>query len=219
MGYILPITIGILTGAGVQFAFFRRTSRHRSHQQEGPSTALMQQIADLEQAIRAAMIEPDTVISTASYASLQSNRESITKEVQRLQDECERIAEKLKKEQSAVQELELTQQALKTARAEDEAALEDIRSQFSVISEEAAQLELQLANSQQQLEDLLAQVELTKPQRQFLEELQQAMRTAGETLRQLLEEYREVQERLGTVTNQQEALELEYTTLVEKLLS
>jgi chromosome segregation ATPase len=150
---------------------------------------------------------------------LQSNRESITKEVQRLQAECEQIADKLKVAQISVQELELTQQALKTARAEDEAVLEDIRSQFSVISEEAAELELQLANSQQQLEDLLAQVELTKPQRQFLEELQQTMRTAGETLRQLLEEYREVQERLGTITNQQEALELEYTTLVEKLLS
>lgn len=219
MSYILPITIGILTGAGIQFAFFWKTSRLRSSQHKGPNTELMQQIADLEQAIRDTMIEPDTVISTASFTSLQSNRESITKEVQRLQAECEQIADKLKVAQSSVQELELTQQSLKTARAEDEAILEDIRSQFSVISEEAAQLEIQLANSQQQLEDLLAQVELTKPQRQFLEELQQAMRTAGETLRQLLEEYREVQERLGTITNQQEALELEYTTLVEKLLS
>ena len=219
MGYILPITIGILTGAAVQAVFFRYTTRSRSHQNKGPSSALMQQIADLEQAIRGALIEPDSVISTTSYGSLQSNRESITKEVQRLQAECDNIAEKLKTQQSAVRELELTQQALKTARAEDEAVLEDIRSQFSVISQEATQLELQLANSQQQLEDLLAQVELTKPQRQFLEELQQAMRTAGETLRQLLEEYREVQERLETVTNQQEALELEYTTLVEKLLS
>ena len=219
MSYILPITIGILTGVGIQVAFFRRTSRLRSRQHEGSNTELMQQITDLEQAIRGAMIEPDTVISAASYTSLQSNRESITKEVQRLQAECEQIADKLKVAQISVQELELTQQALKTARAEDEAVLEDIRSQFSVISEEAAELELQLANSQQQLEDLLAQVELTKPQRQFLEELQQTMRTAGETLRQLLEEYREVQERLGTITNQQEALELEYTTLVEKLLS
>jgi chromosome segregation ATPase len=219
MGYILPIIIGILTGAGVQFAFFRYTSRKRSRQHEGPSAAFTQQIADLEQAIRANLIEPSTIISTASYAVLQSNRESITKEVQRLQAECEQIAEKLKIAQSSVQELELTQQEIKTARAEDEAVLEDIRSQFSVISEEAAQLEIQLENSQQQLADLLAQIELTKPQRQFLEELQQAMQTAGETLRQLLEEYREVQERLETITNQQEALELEYTTLVEKLLS
>ena len=219
MGYIFPVTLGILTGVGIQLAFFRHTYRLRSRQHEGPNKELMQQITDLEQAIRVTMIEPDTVISTSSYASLQSNRESITKEVERLQAECEQIAEKLKIAQSSVQELELTQQALKTARAEDEAILEDIRSQFSKISEEAAQLELQLAKSQQQLEDLLAQVELTKPQRQFLEELQQAMRTAGETLRQLLEEYREVQERLETVTNQQAALELEYTTLVEKLLS
>jgi chromosome segregation ATPase len=219
MSYILPITIGMLIGAGIQFAFFLKTSRLRSSQHKGPNIELMQQIADLEQAIRDTMIEPDTVISKASFTSLQSNRESITKEVQRLQAECEQIADKLKVAQISVQELELTQQALKTARAEDEAVLEDIRSQFSVISEEAAELELQLANSQQQLEDLLAQVELTKPQRQFLEELQQTMRTAGETLRELLEEYREVQERLGTITNQQEALELEYTTLVEKLLS
>jgi chromosome segregation ATPase len=219
MGYILPIVVGILTGAGIQVVFFRRTSRLRYHQHEGPNTELMQQITDLEHAIRAGMIEPDTLISTSSYTSLQSNRESITKDVQRLKAECEHIAENLKKALNGVQELELTQQALKTARAEDEAVLEDIRSQFSVISEEAAQLEVQLAKSQQQLEDLLAQVELTKPQRQFLEELQQAMQTAGETLRQLLEEYREVQERLETVTNQQEALELEYTTLVEKLLS
>jgi chromosome segregation ATPase len=180
---------------------------------------MLAQIGELERAVRASLCEPDSVISTTSLGFFQAKRESVLQEVARIKADCDRISEKLQTQQRAAQELELAQQSLKTARADDEAALDEILSQFSTTSEEAAQLELQLANSQQQLEDLLEQVELTKPQRKFLEELQEAMRTAGETLRQLLEEYREVQERLETVTSQQEALELEYTTLVEKLLA
>jgi chromosome segregation ATPase len=219
MNYLIPITVGIITGAAVQAAFFRYTLRHRTRRQEAPNTEMLAQIGELERAVRASLCEPDSVISTTSLGFFQAKRESVLQEVARIKADCDRISEKLQTQQRAAQELELAQQSLKTARADDEAALDEILSQFSTTSEEAAQLELQLANSQQQLEDLLEQVELTKPQRKFLEELQEAMRTAGETLRQLLEEYREVQERLETVTSQQEALELEYTTLVEKLLA
>lgn len=219
MGYVIPIFFGIVTGSLVQGALFWFTSRRQLAGANAPVDDAIHELKELEQSLRSNILVPAQAISVESFSFLQGTRDNVQSQLGRLAEEHQRITERLRTQQASLEELELAQQETKTTREEDEAALRDIQSQFEQVREEASRLEEQLAASQQQLEQLLQQVELTKAQREYLEDLQNVMRSAGETLRQLLDEYRDVEERLNTVTKQQQDLELEYSTLVEKLLS
>ncbi len=219
MGYLIPILVGSIAGIAVQAAFYRYMIRRHEETASGSPSPAQEHFLALEQELRSLLPEPGKVMSRKSLEQLEKNRDTLRQEVERLRHEGATISEKLKQQQASVEELELAQQNIKSTREEDEAALDEVRTNFDKIREEASELESQLADSQKELDELLKQAELTKAQRQFLQELQISMRTAGETLRQLLDEYREMETRLDTLTRQQHDLELEYTALVEKLLA
>lgn len=219
MGYLIPILVGSFVGIAVQAAFYRYMIRRHAKTASGNPSPAKEHFLALEGELRSLLPDPGKVMSRKSLEQLEKNRDTLREEVERLRREGATISEKLKQQQSTVEELELAQQSLKSTREEDEAALNEVRTNFDKIREEASELESQLADSQKELDELLKQAELTKAQRQFVQELQASMRTAGETLRQLLDEYREMETRLDTLTRQQHDLELEYTALVEKLLS
>lgn len=219
MAQVIPLLLGILTASLIQAGFFWFITRRQLGRTNSRLKQSILELQELESTLRANLIASDSAISVESYSFLETGRESLKDQIERVDEERMQIIEKLQTQRAAVEELELAQQAVKTTRQEDEVALKDVQEQFEVVREEASLLEQQVAVSQQQLEEMLQRVELTKVQRDYLENLQESMRSASKALRQLLDEYADVEERLTTVTKQQHDLELEYTALVEKLLS
>jgi chromosome segregation ATPase len=217
--YLIPTAVALILSAGIfAAAWFVLSKKHDVHKSSNQDV-VFKEIQVLEDKLRASAIDPEQYISKTAYKGLQLNKEGVQSELQRLLGEADRLEDRLRSQQLIVEQLELSQQQVKSARAEDENALRAIMEEFSAIESEAGELESQLAQSQAEIEHLLREVELTKAQRSAIEDLQASLKTASEMLRQLLDEYHDAQDRLTQVTRQQNDLETEYSRLVEKLLS
>ena len=217
--YLIPTAVALILSAGIfAAAWFVLSKKHDVHKSSNQDV-VFKEIQVLEDKLRASAIDPEQYISKTAYKGLQLNKEGVQSELQRLLGEADRLEDRLRSQQLIVEQLELSQQQVKSARAEDENALRAIMEEFSAIESEAGELESQLAQSQAEIEHLLREVELTKAQRSAIEDLQAYLKTASEMLRQLLDEYHDAQDRLTQVTRQQNDLETEYSRLVEKLLS
>ena len=166
----------------------------------------------------------DLLKYTNSYAS-KGQFDTLLKMIEQVQVELENekkslvdIEAKLDTAQKDVEGKEAQQQELKSAKEEDELALEDLLSNYSQISEESVTLEQKLAQSLKNLDQMMEELTLTQEQKQMLEELSGALTDAGSLFRDLITEYQSVNERLEMLRTQHDDLEDEYTKLVEQQL-
>lgn len=183
-----------------------------------PRGKVLSRIQEAEGEIKALLHYSDAFVSKGQFEAVSRTLEQLTAELEAEKHALKEIESKLNKAQDNVENKEGQQQALKTAREEDEQRLEELMSTFSTISEESRQLERRLADSLKELDRMLEELELTADQRDVLDELSKALTAAGGLLRDLITEHAALYERLDQLRQQHRDLEDEYTKLVEQQL-
>jgi chromosome segregation ATPase len=156
--------------------------------------------------------------SRAQYQTLSQMLEQAKIDLEHEKGALKEIEVKLDAAQKTVEEKESVQQDLKSAKEEDEIALQGVMEAYGELSQECISLEQQLASSLKELDKILAEAELTADQKTIVEDLSKALTTAGSLFRDLITEYAAVNSRLEMLRQQHQDLEDEYTKLVEQQL-
>lgn len=128
------------------------------------------------------------------------------------------LEKKLEIAQKDVETREAAHQEIKSAKAEDEEKLTKIMEEYEQISSDSIALEQRLASSLKNVDQMMVEVKMTEEQKAVLSGLSEALTNAGGQLRDLITEYKMIQDRLKALTQQAEDLEEEYTRLVEQQL-
>lgn len=129
--------------------------------------------------------------------------------------ERETLEKKLEGAQADVLQREASHQDIKTAKRDDEVALQEVVSNYNDISTESVSLERRLAESLKSIDKMSAEVALTADQKAVFEALSTALTTASSQLRDVIVAYQNMHERLAALQGQYADLENEYIKLVE----
>jgi len=156
--------------------------------------------------------------SKAQLDNLASQASGFAADLEKQRRLLKEIEDKLDKSQKDVEGKESLQQETKSSKEDDELKLQQLLAGFQDVSSESMTLEQQLAESLTNLDALMGEVSLTDEQRAILTDLSTSLTNAGGRLRDLITDYRAVNERLQALQQQHNDLEDEYTKLVEQQL-
>lgn len=156
--------------------------------------------------------------SPGQLSFVQQQLAEVTASFAKQQEQLKEIEGSLTTAQKSVEQKETQQQELKTLKEEDENKLNQLIANFDNLNSEAESLEQELALSMKNLEDMLANANLTDYEKDILNQFNEAVISAGGRLRDLMTEYSVVKERLEGLQQQFQDLESEYTRLVEQQL-
>lgn len=160
----------------------------------------------------------DSYASKTQFTTLVNLIDDLKSQLEQEKTALTETESKLETSQKTVEEQETIQQDLKSAKEEDEKKLEELLANCSKVSEEAVDLEQNLAEALKSLDNMLEQLDLTADQKAVMEEFSKALASAGGILRDLITEHNSLIERLNSLQEQHEDLEDEYTRLVEQQL-
>lgn len=208
----VAITAVVLFGASV---FLKKKSIGSSG---GELATIVANVEETTGKIQGLVSRFDSAASSAQLETINKQLEGVLAEIAAERQRLKDIETRLESAQKAVEAKETAQQEVKAAKSEDERKLEDLLASYTTISEESILLEQQLASSLKNLDRIMEEVELTADQKSLLNDLSNALSSAGSRLRELLTEYEKVNERLLTLKTQHTQLEEEYTKLVEQQL-
>jgi chromosome segregation ATPase len=125
------------------------------------------------------------------------------------------LEEKLKTIHADVITRESAHQQMKSAKHEDEVALQSVVSNYHDISSESVSLERRLAESLKTIDKMTSEVALTEDQKAVFEALSNALTSGSTQLRDVIVAHQNVYERLEALRAQYTDLEGEYIKLVE----
>lgn len=120
--------------------------------------------------------------------------------------------------QNNVEARESKHQEMKSTKEEDEIAVEEFLERYPLVSDEAISLEQQIAQHMKHIDKTLEDPGIARELRPVLTQAQEALQTAGSSLRTQLMEFQSTKERLDGLQGQHRDLEDEYTKLVEQQL-
>ncbi len=180
--------------------------------------AAYQQIKDMENNIQSSLKSSEQYASKQQLETLTKMLEQLQKDLKTAENGLTELEDKLNKAQEEVEQKEAQQQDMKSSNEKDEAALTELLTSYEDISNKSMELEKRLADAMEELDRMMKELELTPDQRGVLEELSEAMSSAGALLRDLITEHNAINERLADMRQQQLDLEEEYTKLVERQL-
>lgn len=213
----VAILFAIASSAGIYFAY--KFLKERSASSVGAERdSYISQIEEADKEIQNLIKYLDSYASSGQFESITQRVDQVKTALEGENAKLKELEAKLDVAQTDVEGKESIQQELKTAKEEDEIALEKLLSSYSEVSDEAISLEQELAQSMRNLDGILEEVELTEEQQKQFESLSHALSEAGSCLRNLLMEYEAVKERLELLKEQHQDLEDEYTKLVEQQL-
>lgn len=139
--------------------------------------------------------------------------------VQAERSNLEKIEKTLEDARREVEQREAEQQEHKVGQEEEERMLEELLARFDQIQSECQVLEENLANSLKRLDQVLEEMELTQDQQSLVQELSQALEQSGGLLMEMMAEHKTISQKLSAIKSQLQALEEEYTRLVEQQLA
>jgi chromosome segregation ATPase len=179
---------------------------------------LVEKISAKDKAIEELIRNPEEFASVGELDYVNGQLEEARKSIEHEKQHLREVEEKLEICQKDVEAKESQQQEMKSAKEEDERKLAELLENYEQISSESILLEQNLANSLKDLDNLMEELELTAQQKAILQNLSDALTSAGGRLRELLGEYDSINERLTNLRSQHDDLEGEYTKLVERHL-
>lgn len=218
MGYLIYSLIGLIGSASLVSGVIIFI-RARAARQSGSATGEI--VLDIVKTTKQLQEQPkylDSYLSKGILTQLAQQAETAQAELEKEKGTLKEVEGKLDAAQKNVETRELSHQALKTAKEEDEQRLQELMNAFGSISSESVSLEHKLAASLKNLDQMSTEVEITDDQKLVLTELSSALLNAGSRLRELILEYNSVNERLTMLQQQHNDLEEEYTRLVEQQL-
>lgn len=208
----LAITLGLVMAGPIYFK--RMTSRSVGAER-----------SEYEKQIDALAREAIELLDSSSQFVSKKQIESVSSQIEAAKNEIGTEKQKLKDTEAKLGEAQKTvdlkethHQQVKATKASDEELLVNLKATYESLSEQAAGLEKDIAESMRHLETIMAEVEMTSDQKQVLTNLNEGLTEASSRLRDLLMEYETVNTRLETLKGQHADLEGEYTRLVEQQL-
>ncbi len=179
---------------------------------------LIEEIKEINRQIDSLQSKSADLISKGQEESAREQLDTAKASLAAEKDNLKEIERKLDSSQKLVEQKEAIQQDLKSGKLEDEQKMAELMASFEDITAESVTLEQQLANSMKNLDQILAEVQLTNDQKAVLQDLSGALTSSGARLRDLIMEYQTSNERLQALQSQHQDLEEEYTRLVEQQL-
>lgn len=183
------------------------------------------QLAELESEANELYAKLDARMSDSKKFASRPQLEGIVAELNELTAGIEsqkanlkEIETKLDKAQKDVETKESEQQETKSSKEEDEAKLQELLASYQNVSGESVSLEQELAFSLKNLDTIMSEMTMTDDQKGVLLELSETLTNSGSRLRDLITDYKAVNERLEGLKLQHADLEMEYTKLVEQQL-
>lgn len=215
---IVTTIITSLLCAAILFGGFYLARRQVVGSGSSERDKFVAEITEIETKLEDLAQYKDSYVSKKQLDSISAILETSKTDLQKEKSNLQNIEQKLDQAQKTVEVKESHQQELKSAKEEDEAKVEELLAKYSDISTESITLEQKLAASLKNLDVIMAESKLTPVQQSFLNDLSNAMISAGGRLRDLITEAQLVNERLEALKLQHQDLEEEYTKLVEKQL-
>ena len=211
---VTAFAIGILA-IGVMAGYIFKLLHNQNNSERD---AALQQIKETETNIQNNLKASEQYASKQQLETLTKMLEQAQKDLKSAESGLTELEGKLNKAQEEVEQKEAQQQDMKSSNEKDEATLTELLTSFEDITNESMELEKRLADALAELDVMMRELELTPDQRGVLEELSEAMSSAGALLRDLITEHNAINERLSEMKQQQLDLEEEYTKLVERQL-
>ncbi len=208
----LVFSIAILVGA---FTYIQKSLAASGGSEK---KEISQKIHALDQEIKELLKYSSSYASKGQFDTLVDMVNNVRAELEGEKGSLKSIEQKLDQAQKDVETKEYQQQEMKSAKEEDEKKLTDLLGSYEQVSSESVNLEQKLAQSLKNLDSIMAELTLSDNQRSVLEDLSNALTTAGSLLRELITENNSVNERITMLKEQHDDLEDEYTRLVEQQL-
>jgi DNA repair exonuclease SbcCD ATPase subunit len=179
---------------------------------------LRAQAESLESEFSTLLSEEKPLISRAQLDALVSETADFQRGLESQRTLMNELDGRLSETQKSVEVKEREQQEMKSAKEEDEKAVNDLMARYDEYSTQAVALEHKLGESLKSLDAMIADTPMTADQKVVFQELSQALSTASSRLRDLIVDYQSLNERLTNLKGQHADLESEYTKLVEQQL-
>jgi chromosome segregation ATPase len=179
---------------------------------------LRSQAEQLETDFTSLLADEKPLISRAQLNALVSETADFQRGLESQRALMSELDGRLSETQKSVEGKEREQQEMKSAKEEDEKAVNDLMAKYDEYSTQAVALEHKLAESLKTLDAMIADTPMTADQKAVFQELSQALSTASSRLRDLIVDYQGLNERLTNLKGQHADLESEYTKLVEQQL-
>jgi chromosome segregation ATPase len=218
MMFIITAVIVALLSSALIFGAYNTVAGRAVASVTNELKRLTTESSELEKKLTELTRYKDGYFSRAQFENANGKLKKIKDEIDKERASLKDFEGRLDTAQQAVEGKEAHQQELKSSREEDEIKLEEILSGYQDLSAESIALEQQVAQSMKNLEAILGEVTLTDGQRAILDDLNETLSRAGESLRNLITEFEGVNNRLNLLKEQHEDLEEEYTKLVEQQL-
>lgn len=215
---ILPTLIALVLGAALIGAAVYLVRVQLAAQSGGAVQEAIASIEKLSEAGNAQIKFGKSYASPTLFKEISDQAATARTELETETNKLKTIEAKLDTAQKDVETRETAHQEIKTAEEEDEAKASAILAEYSGLSTEAVGLEQRLASSMKNLDQIMNEIELSQDQKNVLTELSDSLMNAGSRLRDLLTEYKQVNDRLDMLKQQHVDLEEEYTRLVEQQL-
>lgn len=215
---VITIVTSVLSIVLIFGMYFFLRKKAGGSQDFANATSLIAQIGDLDKEILGSIDKAKELASKGQLTKAQKEVEEGRTALDTEKEALKGIEQKLDGAQQKVEEKEAYQQEIKSSKAEDETRLAEMLANYEDISNESVALEQKLAASLKNLDSIMESVGTTDEQKSVLQDLSNALTTAGSRLRDLIFEYQVVNERLRTLSTQHAELEEEYTKLVEQQL-
>ena len=210
--------IVILVGAIGIFAGFTVAKKQIMGSDGADRETIIADINKLHDDLEELVTYKDSYVSTGQFKVIADRLAELQRDLKKEKDSLVGIEQKLTSSQKQVETKETQQQEIKSAKAEDEAKVEELLANYQDAANESVLLEQRLASSLKNLDELLNEASLTPVQKGQIVDLQNTLSAAGATLRDLITEAQQTNERLDGLRQQHVDLEEEYTKLVEKQL-
>jgi chromosome segregation ATPase len=190
----------------------RRLSGEESDKQ---ITSIREEARALENKIIEVLAEENTWASKKQLSAVKNLCREFKQNLSSQRESRESLEQRLSASHADVLAREAAHQEVKTAKQDDEVALQAIVSNYNDISSESLSLEQRLAESLRTIDKMSAEVALSEDQRAILETLAGALTNASTQLRDVIVAHQGVYERLEALRAQYKDLEAEYIKLVE----
>jgi len=213
-GLVIGVGASIAT-MGVGLLIVRRLSSGVSM---GQKDSMLHEIENLNKAIEKSIQSTDKFCSKGQLDAVTDQLQEVQSSLAGQKELLKEVEKRLEQAQKTIEEKEAYHQALKSAKAEDEEKVAGLLARYDDIAAESISLEQKLATSMKSLDQMLAELQLTQEQVIAFQDVQNALTDTSSQLRQLYLEYEGMKQRIDTLMNQLEDLEVEYTKLVEQQL-
>ena len=215
---ILSLLIGLVIGGALIFGAVFAVRAQILAQSGGAIQEAAAAVKVVAENAKAETVYAKSYASTNLLEQLTTQVVTVKSELEAETGKLKAIENRLDTAQKDVEQRETAHQELKTAKEEDEAKATALLAEYSGLSTGAVSLEQKLASSMKNLDQIMGEIELTQDQKKVLTELSDSLLNAGSRLRDLLTEYKQVNDRLEMLKQQHVDLEEEYTRLVEQQL-